>query len=155
MPERFITLLTDILHWAKSNDMTLLLLGLVSLLTFVGTLILVPVLVVRLPEDYFSRTSRRRKPWISIHTPLQLALILGKNALGLVLLAAGLFMLVLPGQGILTILIGLTLLNFPGKFRFERWLVTRRPVLRSINWLRRRANRPPLLFEGRTDPLPD
>lgn len=53
-------------------------------------------------------------------------------------------MLVTPGQGVLMIIAGLVLLEFPGKFRLERWLVTRRHVWRSINWLRRRAGRPEL-----------
>jgi len=61
---------------------------------------------------------------------------------------AGIIMLVLPGQGIFTILIGIMLLNFPGKYRLERWIVARRPVLRSINWLRRRAGRAPLVPDG-------
>jgi hypothetical protein len=38
----------------------------------------------------------------------------------------------------------MTLIDFPGKFRFERWLVAREPVRQSINWLRNRAGRPPL-----------
>ena len=53
-------------------------------------------------------------------------------------------MLVLPGQGILTILVGFTLLDFPGKFRLQRWIVTRRGVLESINWVRKKAGREPL-----------
>jgi hypothetical protein len=67
-----------------------------------------------------------------------------KATLGVTFIIAGLAMLVLPGQGILTILVGMMLLNFPGKYQIERWLVTRRPVARSINWLRRRANKGPL-----------
>jgi hypothetical protein len=49
-----------------------------------------------------------------------------------------------PGQGLLTIAVGLILLDFPGKFRLERWLATRRSVWRSLNWLRRRAGSKPL-----------
>ncbi len=71
-------------------------------------------------------------------------LLTGKNALGYLFVLMGIAMLVLPGQGILTIMIGVTLLDFPGKYRLERWLVSRRPVLRSINWLRRCAGREPL-----------
>jgi hypothetical protein len=52
-------------------------------------------------------------------------------------------MLVTPGQGILTILVGLLLMNFPGKYRVERWLVTRPGVLRSLNRLRKRRGEPP------------
>ena len=75
-------------------------------------------------------------------------LMIGKNALGFILVVAGIIMLVLPGQGVFTILIGIMLLNFPGKYRLERWIVARRPVLRSINWLRRRAGRAPLVPDG-------
>jgi hypothetical protein len=56
----------------------------------------------------------------------------------------GLAMLVLPGQGILTILIGVMLLDFPGKRRWELWLIRRRGVRHSIDWIRQRAARPPL-----------
>ena len=52
-------------------------------------------------------------------------------------------MLVTPGQGVLTIVVGMLLFDFPGKFRLERWLVTRPTVWRSINWLRERAGREP------------
>ena len=74
-------------------------------------------------------------------------LLTGKNALGIVLVVAGIAMLVLPGQGILTILAGILLLNFPGRHRFEHWIVSRPPVFRSINWLRRRNGQPPLVSE--------
>jgi hypothetical protein len=59
-------------------------------------------------------------------------------------IAAGIAMLVLPGQGLLTILIGFLMLDFPGKYRVEKWLVSRRRLLGAINWLRRRAGRVPL-----------
>jgi hypothetical protein len=61
---------------------------------------------------------------------------------------AGLVMLVVPGQGLLTLAVGLMLMDFPGKFRLERWLATRGPVWRSLNWLRKRARRPPLERPG-------
>ena len=54
-------------------------------------------------------------------------------------------MLVLPGQGVLTILIGVMFINFPGKYRLERWVVMRDPVLKTINRLRQRAGHPPLI----------
>ena len=53
-------------------------------------------------------------------------------------------MLVAPGQGLLTLAAALVLLDFPGKYRLERRLVTQKPVWKSINWLRRRAGREPL-----------
>jgi len=57
----------------------------------------------------------------------------------------GLFMLVLPGQGILTILAGLVLLDFPGKFLFLRWLVRKEKVLKSLNWIRKKGKKEPFL----------
>ena len=53
-------------------------------------------------------------------------------------------MLFVPGQGLLTIIVGLTVMNYPGKFRLERWLVMRPRVLPALNWLRKRYGHPPL-----------
>jgi hypothetical protein len=136
-------MLNVLLNWIRNNDTLLLIMGVTSVLTFIGTLILTPILVVRLPSNYFHQ-DRRRKPWLALPPVLRVFLLMGKNVLGLILVFAGIIMLVLPGQGILTMLIGMTLIDFPGKFRFERWLVTREPVRQSINWLRNRAGRPAL-----------
>jgi hypothetical protein len=63
-----------------------------------------------------------------------------------VLVVLGLIMAVpgVPGQGLLTVLIGLTLLSFPGKRRLERRFVRMPALLRGINRLRGRFRRPPL-----------
>lgn len=79
---------------------------------------------------------------------LHFGLLVLKNVLGAIFLTLGVGMLVLPGQGLLTILIGLSLVDFPGKYRLERYLVTRSPVLRSLNWLRRRTGKPPFRVVG-------
>ena len=71
--------------------------------------------------------------------------VISKNALGSLFIVAGLAMLVLPGQGIITTVVGLLLIDFPGKFGLERWLARRRPLMRWINWIRSRSGRPPLL----------
>ncbi len=136
------------IEWLQNNETALLWLAATTIITFMATLIVVPVLVVRIPPDYFSRRKRHRKPWANHHPVVRAILLTGKNALGYILVVAGIIMLVLPGQGIFTILIGIMLLNFPGKYQLERWIATRRPVLRSINWLRRRAGRAPLVPVG-------
>jgi hypothetical protein len=74
-----------------------------------------------------------------------------KNLIGFILILAGIAMLVLPGQGVLTIVVGMVLMNFPGKFRLERWLATRPPVWRSLNWLRKKATRPVLEHPKESD----
>ncbi len=108
-----------------------------SLVAFIATLISVPWLIVRIPSDYFAYGRRPRKQWANRHPLVRGALLAGKNLLGYVLIAAGIAMLVLPGQGLLTMLLGFILVDLPGKYRFERWLVARPLVLRSINRLRR------------------
>ena len=132
------TLLAD----AEQIDVWVLIL--LFLVPFFATLIIVPWIVVRLPADYFDRARRRPPHWGRVHPVLHVLLVILKNLAGFVVLLMGVAMLVLPGQGMLTILIGLLMLDFPGKFRAERWLVSRRPVLRSINWLRRKRHKAPL-----------
>lgn len=119
----------------------------ILVLSFSITIAVVPWLVIKIPADYFLEEKRERVGLFTLF-PLQLLLVLLKNALGLVIVLLGILMLVLPGQGLLTILIGLLLMNFPGKFRLEKWLVSRGPVLQSVNWLRARYKKPELMIDG-------
>ena len=100
--------------------------------------------VVQLPKDYF--TAKRRPPSTRSKKPLVAPkpLVLLKNALGAVLVLAGIAMFVLPGQGLLTLVAGVMLLDFPGKYRLERRLALQRQVWQSINWLRKRFGREPM-----------
>lgn len=120
-------------------------LGLASLLMFLAGVVLVPVLLVRMPEDFFVR-ERRELRRESAHPILRLVVFVMRNVLGAALVLAGIAMLVLPGQGILTILVGLGLCEFPGKRSFEIAILRRPPVYRAINWIRRKWNRPPILL---------
>jgi hypothetical protein len=52
-------------------------------------------------------------------------------------------MLVLPGQGLLAILVGVMLANFPGKYALERRIISRPAVARGVNRIREMAGRPP------------
>lgn len=134
------------LHWMQSNNVLLGWLFTISVLMLLAGVVLVPMVVVRLPADYFAGPKRRRRPDPPRHPALVVARRIIKNAFGLLLVLAGLAMLVLPGQGILTILVGLSLMNFPGKYRLERWIIHSGPVLKPINALRRRFGREPLTF---------
>lgn len=118
-----------------------------SVVLFVASLIAMPALVVRIPPGYFSQHRRPPSRWAHRHPIVRTALGIGKNALGCVFIVAGIAMLVLPGQGLLSILIGLLLLDIPGKYRFEKWLVSRRRIAAAINWLRKRSGQPPLEVE--------
>ena len=96
----------------------------------------VAFVLVRLPEDYFSAPRRR---------PLHPVAAAGKNLLGALLVLAGLVLSIpgIPGQGLLTVLVGLLLMDFPGKYRIERNIFSRPAVLRAADGLRRRFGRPP------------
>jgi len=118
-----------------------------SILTFLAFLIIVPILIVRIPSDYFSHGRFQKRLWTNHHLALRMILLIGKNILGCIFIAAGLLMLLLPGQGLLTILAGIMLLDFPGKHRLVRWIVARPQVLQTLNWLRRRAGKSPLYLE--------
>ncbi len=119
-----------------------------SILIFLVFLIVVPLLVVRIPSGYFAHRRFRRKLWADHHLVLRTVLRIGRNILGWVFLVVGIVMLVLPGQAIIIILAGIILLDFPGKYRFVQWIVARPQVLGALNWLRRRAGRPPLYVQG-------
>jgi hypothetical protein len=78
------------------------------------------------------------------HPLLRLLVSVAKNLLGAFLLLSGIIMLVTPGQGLITLLLGLMIMNYPGKYRLERWLLTHLRLLPALNWLRRRYGIAPL-----------
>ena len=117
---------------------------------FIATLAVIPLLVVRIPEDYFVDDRPRRWAWSRRHPTLHIVAVAVKNLLGIFLLAAGIAMIFLPGQGVITILLGLTFMNFPGKRRLEKAIIRQRPVARAINWIRSRGGHPPLQIPSRS-----
>ncbi len=121
-------------------------------LVFVGSLVLVPWLVVRIPTDYFAKPRRPRIPFADQHPVLRWTGLIVKNLVGAGLVLAGLAMLLLPGQGLLTIAIGVLLIDFPGKHNLEGKIIRVSPVLKSINWLRRKAKVAPLELEKDQSP---
>lgn len=116
-----------------------------SVFFFLASLVFIPWLIIRLPPTYFSSQTRRPMRRASAHPKLSFLLTVIKNLVGGLFILAGLVMLVLPGQGLLTILIGITLTNFPGKYKLEQGLARRRSIFRGMNWIRRKAHRPPLV----------
>lgn len=113
-----------------------------SVLTFFGSLIVVPLVVIRMPADYFVRSSPGPDGWRASHPLMRAALRFMKNVVGLVFLVAGLIMLFTPGQGILSALVGLSLLDIPGKKAWERRVIAHPRVYRVLNRIRRKAGRP-------------
>ncbi|WP_319562619.1 PGPGW domain-containing protein [Marispirochaeta sp.] len=119
-------------------------LGGISLFLFLFSLITIPLIVISIPADYFIRPPRplAERP----HPVLRIFLLIIKNCTGAVFLIAGFAMLFIPGQGLLTIFIGLMLMNFPGKRRFELKLICNKQIKRAVSWIRQRAKAAPLLL---------
>ncbi|MBX7207908.1 MAG: hypothetical protein K1X78_06345 [Verrucomicrobiaceae bacterium] len=136
-------------HLLSSHPDLVVFLGLFSVVTFVGSLLLIPFLCVRMGEDYFMPHRDKDRTLEGRHPVIRWTGLVLKNLIGLLLFAAGLAMLFLPGQGVLTMIIGIMMLNFPGKRAFELWLIRRPGVLRGINALRARAKHPPLELPDR------
>ncbi|MCP4486739.1 MAG: hypothetical protein GY820_05375 [Gammaproteobacteria bacterium] len=132
--------------WFYNNEAIVWWLIFLSTMSVLVTFLVVPVILVKLPKDYFSFPHRHRIPWGSRHPVLRLPVFLLKNVTGLVFIATGILMLVLPGQGILTVFMGLILMEFPGKYRAERWLVSRPSVFKMINWVRLKAGKVELVL---------
>lgn len=133
------------LAWVFSNTAILWWLGILSAVTFVGTLIVIPVLVIRIPANYFMYEAHWRLPRQRPQLTPHLLVLIGKNLLGIIFVLAGLVMLLLPGQGVITILIGIMLMDFPGKHALEQRIVQQPTVLRALNWIRAKADQPPLV----------
>ena len=120
--------------------------------TAVVSIVLSAIAVVRIPADYFIG-DHPPAMWGDRHPLIRWPLLIAKNLLGIALVVLGVLMSLpgVPGQGILTILIGAMLINFPGKRACERWLLQRRGVLPTINKLRARSGRDPLQLAPKLD----
>lgn len=115
-----------------------------SIVTIIASLASVSILPISLPSDYFARKKRGSR----IRNPiLRLLLRLLKNVCGIVFLIGGFIMLFTPGQGILSLLVGIILCDFPGKQRVERKIIERPLVLSTINHIRARYNRPLIVLD--------
>lgn len=121
---------------------------LLFVVTFTISLAIVSVIMVSIPADYFHK-DRPRELWSNRHPVVRFLGIFAKNLLGVVLVVLGILMSLpgVPGQGILTILLGVMLLDFPGKRNLEHRLVSRPQVLNAINKLRHRFGKPSLVLD--------
>jgi len=130
-----------IIAFFSEHAALLALIGIGSLLLFIGTLLAMPLLIVSIPRDYFLYEKAIPFGFYKRHPAIRLLMLVLKNGAGIVLLVAGFVMLFIPGQGLLTMFIGLMLMNFPGKRRLELRLVRTSRIRNGINWIRRRAGR--------------
>jgi archaellum biogenesis protein FlaJ (TadC family) len=137
--------------WIAAHQVFLGWLTAASVATFAISLVALPWLVARIPADYFAHRKRHATPLKQRHPVIRLLLLIGKNLLGTVLLAGGILMLFLPGQGLLTMAMGLLLLDYPGKYALERRVVRQHAVHSGLNWLRAKAGAEPLVIDHPDD----
>lgn len=135
-----------IISWSSMNSDLLFLLGSLSIFILIISVFMMVLIISFLPEDYFKSENRNLISSVqnSRYPLLKLLVLISKNFFGVLLLLSGILMLVLPGQGILTIITGLVFMDYPGKYKFERKLLRQKGVINSINWIRSRLSKPSL-----------
>ena len=116
-----------------------------SVAMFVISLASMPFIVAQIPVDYFTHHGRHRMSQSNHHPVIRLALAGFKNMLGAILLVAGFIMLFTPGQGLLSILFGLMIMNYPGKYRLECWIIGKPLIFDTVNTMRTKQGKEPLL----------
>ena len=132
--------------WASLTWTRLLFGTFFFLISVALSLVIVGIVMVKIPENYFSSHYEHdfmpNSKWLT-----RWGAVVGKNIAGLILVIAGVIMLVGPGQGILTILIGLILMDIPGKRPLEARLIKRPLILAAVNNFRAKYNKPPLVMD--------
>lgn len=135
--------LVGLITWQSALIGVLIFLG-----TFLFNLAIVSFILVKLPTDYFKK-DHRPSLWSGPRPTLNATKVIGKNLLGVVLVLVGIVLSLpgVPGQGLLTVLLGIMLLDFPGIRRLERKLLTRPAIVSAITRLRKKFGKPPLELE--------
>ena len=118
---------------------------LLSIILFFTTLVLIFLVIWWLPADYFVSNNSHLSS-LPQNPTLSKILFLVRNIIGVILIILGIIMLILPGQGVLTIVIGLILVDFPKKKEFLNKLVALKSVQKSLNYLRKKMNKEPFVF---------
>ena len=124
---------------------------LIWVVIFVGTFFvnlgIVSLILVKLPKDYFKNDKSKRVT--GSNATIRVLKIIGKNVGGWLLIALGIVLSLpgVPGQGLLTVLLGVMLVDFPGKHRLEQKLLSRPGIINTINRLRGRFGKPALELE--------
>ena len=121
---------------------------LIFLVTFVVNLAIVTFILVKLPTDYFTK-NRKTTFWSGPRPAVHAAKVVGKNLLGVLLIAIGIVLSLpgVPGQGLLTVLLGVMLVDFPGKRTVEQKLLKRPAITNAITRLRQKFGKPPLKLD--------
>lgn len=134
--------------WAALSFGQIMLFVGLFLSSVIFSFLVIGIVMVKIPANYFSSHYTRdfmpNSRWI-----VRWGAVIAKNLLGVFLILLGIILSLpgVPGQGILTILLGLIMLDIPGKRPLEARIIKRPPVRNAINKLRIRFNKPPLILD--------
>ena len=135
-------------HWAALSWSNIGLGVALFLISLTVSFAAIGVVMVKIPENYFSPHYKRDflpdSPWI-----VRWGAVILKNILGVFLILLGIVLSLpgVPGQGILTILLGLIMIDIPGKRPIEAKIIERPTVLAAINKLRAKYDKPALVLD--------
>ena len=122
-------------------------LGISSIAILVISALSIGYFIKKIPYDYFLNDKRGMSHYKDNNPILWIITLAVKNLVGYCLILGGILMLVLPGQGLLTILVGLMLSDYPGKFKLEKRIIKTSLVLKTFNWYRAKSNIQPIIFK--------
>ena len=112
-----------------------------SILMLIVSIIGVGWFISQIPEDYFIHEKRQSDNWKKYSPETRIVIIVAKNILGVTMLISGLLLLILPGQGVLTMIIGLLSIDYPGKFKLEQKIIAIPSIFKTLNWFRAKSNK--------------
>lgn len=120
----------------------------ISIAMFVAGVVMLPWMLARIPRDYFLTHSAPLARWKETRPVARLVVLALRNLIGAVFAILGIILLIplVPGQGLLMLLVGLSMMTFPGKRTLELKLIRMKRVLKTINWLRRKSGHEPLVL---------
>ena len=139
-----MNLLNSFVDWFDHHPSVLITLGASSIFIFIFSIMGISWFIAQIPRDYFLSPKRQPSKWKKQAPLIRMFILVAKNIIGLCLILGGAMMLVLPGQGLLTMITGLLLINYPGKFRLEQKIVSVPSIFKALNWIRAKSKKPPL-----------
>jgi hypothetical protein len=138
-------------EWLRAHEAIFWWFGVFTVLSYIAIPFAIRAVVIRMSPDYFLHHSPPPDSWRAQHPAVRIALLVAKNLCGALLVLVGVVQsipVLVPGFGLLTILIGIFLLNFPGKRALELRIMRNATVLRAVNAVRANAGRAPIELPG-------
>jgi hypothetical protein len=141
-----VEIVSELITWVRGN-VPLVFEGIgIWIVSLVVTIWTARYYLISIPPDYFASHHQPFDAWRDSHPALRWTLLIGKNLFGFIFLIAGLVMLVTPGPGWIALLLGLYLVDLPGKRTVERKILQQPAILHLVNRMRAHAQKPPLEF---------